>query len=172
MKPNVLFTGIIKNEFGLHFNQNKLNTSYKDTAAYFWLVSNLVFPYTPLWKHSLGFHSKSGGLSNQLHYFEKGKEKKKKICVTQMKSQQEFSLLTSPATVTSHYGYMGSPGSSARKKSSCNAGNLGSIPQLGRSPGGGNGNPLQHSCLENPRDRGACWATVHVVPKSQTRLSN
>ena len=74
----VLFTGIIKNKFGLHFNQNKLNTSYKDTAAYFWLVSNLVFPYTPLWKHSLGFHSKSGGLSNQLHYFEKGKEKKKK----------------------------------------------------------------------------------------------
>ena len=64
MKPNVWFTGIIKNEFGLHFNQNKVNTSYKDTVAYFWLVSNLVFPYKPLWKHSPGFHSKSGGLSN------------------------------------------------------------------------------------------------------------
>ena len=72
-----------------------------------------------------------------------------------MKSQQEFSLLTSPATVMSHYGYMGSPGSSAGKESACNAGNLGSVSQVGRFPGGGNGNPLQYSCLENPRDRGA-----------------
>ena len=45
------------------------------------------------------------------------------------------------------------------------------IPLLGRSPGGGNGNPLQDSCLENPMDRGACWATVHGVAKSQTWLS-
>ena len=42
------------------------------------------------------------------------------------------------------------------------------IPELGRSPGGGNGNPLQHSCLENPMDRGAWWAIVHRVTKSQT----
>ena len=47
-----------------------------------------------------------------------------------------------------------------------------SIPGLGRSPGVGNGNPLQHSCLENPMDRGAWWATVHGFAKSQTRLSN
>ena len=47
----------------------------------------------------------------------------------------------------------------------------GCIPGSGRSPGEGNGNPLQHSCLENPRDRGACWATVHEVAKSWTRLS-
>ena len=40
------------------------------------------------------------------------------------------------------------------------------IPQSGRSPGGGNGNPLQYSCLENPGDRGAWWATVHTVAKS------
>ena len=46
----------------------------------------------------------------------------------------------------------------------------GSIPGLGRPPGGGHGNPLQHSCLENPTDRGAWWATVHGVPKSWTRL--
>ena len=46
----------------------------------------------------------------------------------------------------------------------------GSIPGSGRSPGGGNGNPLQYSCLENPMDRGAWWATVHGVSKSQTRL--
>ena len=44
--------------------------------------------------------------------------------------------------------------------------------QLGRSPGGGNGNPLQYFCLENPMDRGAWWATVHGVAKSWTRLSN
>ena len=46
----------------------------------------------------------------------------------------------------------------------------GSIPGLGRSPGGGNGNSLQYSCLENPMDRGAWWATVHRVVKSRTRL--
>ena len=47
----------------------------------------------------------------------------------------------------------------------------GSILGLGRSPGGGNDNPLQYSCLENPTDRGAWWATVHGVAKSWTRLS-
>ena len=54
------------------------------------------------------------------------------------------------------------------KESACNAGDLGSIPGLGRSPGEGNGNPLQHSCLENPMDRGAWWTTVHGVTKSRT----
>ena len=52
------------------------------------------------------------------------------------------------------------------------AGDVGSILGLGRSPGKGNGNPLQYSCLGNPMDRGARWATVHEVPKSQTQLSN
>ena len=46
----------------------------------------------------------------------------------------------------------------------------GSIPRLGRSPGGGNGTPLQYSCLEKPMDRGAWWAAVHGVRKSRTRL--
>ena len=45
-----------------------------------------------------------------------------------------------------------------------------SVPGLGRSPGGGHGNPLQYSCLENPMDRGAWWTTVHRVTKSWTRL--
>ena len=58
------------------------------------------------------------------------------------------------------------------KVSACNAGDLGSIPGLGRSPGKGNGNPLQYSCLENPMDGGAWWATVHRVAKSQTQLSD
>ena len=53
-----------------------------------------------------------------------------------------------------------------------NAGDLGSIPGLQRLPGEGNGNPLQYSCLGNPMDRGAWWATVHGVAKSWTQLSD
>ena len=64
------------------------------------------------------------------------------------------------------------PGGSYSKASACNAGDPGSIPGSGRSPGEGNGNPLQHSCLENPMDGGAWSATVHGVAKSRTRLSN
>ena len=56
--------------------------------------------------------------------------------------------------------------------SACNAGDLGLIPGSGKSPGEGNGNLLQYSCLENPMDRGAWRATVHRVAKSQTRLSD
>ena len=67
---------------------------------------------------------------------------------------------------------MGFPGGSEVKVSVCNMGDPGSIPGLGRSPGEGNGNPLQNSCLENPMDREAWWATVHGVAKSQTRLSD
>ena len=58
---------------------------------------------------------------------------------------------------------MSFPGSSAGKQSACNAGNPGSIPGLGRSPGEGNGYPLQYSCLENPMDREAWRATVHGI---------
>ena len=47
---------------------------------------------------------------------------------------------------------------------------MGSVPGSGRSPGGGHGNPLQYSCLENPMNRGAWWATVHRVTKSRARL--
>ena len=57
---------------------------------------------------------------------------------------------------------------SVRKESTCNAGDPGSIPGLEKSPGGGNGNPLQYSCLENSMDRGAWQATVHGVTSSQT----
>ena len=60
------------------------------------------------------------------------------------------------------------PGSSAGEESACNAGDLGLIPGLGRSPGGGHGNPLQYPCLENFMDRGAWQATVHGVAKSRT----
>ena len=58
------------------------------------------------------------------------------------------------------------------KESTCNTGDLGSIPGSGRSPGEGHGNSILYSCLENPMDRGAWQATVHGVEKSQTRLSD
>ena len=64
------------------------------------------------------------------------------------------------------------PGGSDDKQSSCNVGDLGFIHWLGRSLGEGNGNPLQYSCLENPMDRGAWWATVHGATESQTRRSD
>ena len=62
----------------------------------------------------------------------------------------------------------GFPGGSEVKASACNMGDPGLIPGLGRSPGERNGNPLQYSCLENPMDGGAWWATVHGVTKSWT----
>ena len=66
---------------------------------------------------------------------------------------------------------IGFPGDSAGKES-CYAGDLGLIPGLGRFPGEGNGKPFQYSCLENPMDRGAWWAAVHGVAKSQARLND
>ena len=70
---------------------------------------------------------------------------------------------------------MGFPGGASDKNPPASAGDVrdaGSIPGSGRSPGGGHGNPLQGSCLENPVDGGAWWATVHSVAKSRTPLSD
>ena len=64
--------------------------------------------------------------------------------------------------------YLGFPGGSDGKDSACKARDLGSIPGSGQSPGEGNGNPIQYSCLENPVDRGAWWATVHSVAELNT----
>ena len=64
------------------------------------------------------------------------------------------------------------PGGSDYEESACSAGGPGLISRSGRSPREGNGNPLQYSCLESSMDREAWWATVHVVAKSRTRLSN
>ena len=58
------------------------------------------------------------------------------------------------------------------KSLSANVVDAGWIPGMGRSPGEGNGNPFQYSCLENPMDQGTWWATVHRVAKSRTRLSD
>jgi len=64
--------------------------------------------------------------------------------------------------------HIGFPGGSNDKESACNVGDLGLIPGSGISSGNRNGNPLQYSCLENPKERAALWATVHGVAKSQT----
>ena len=61
---------------------------------------------------------------------------------------------------------------SALKNPPANAGDSGLVPGFGLTPGEQNGNSLQYSCLENPMNRGAWWATVHVVAKSQTQLSD
>ena len=66
------------------------------------------------------------------------------------------------------YTYSGFPGGSVGKESASNMGDTGLIPGWGRSPGEGNGNPLQYSCLENSMDREAWWATVLGVTKNQT----
>ena len=67
---------------------------------------------------------------------------------------------------------LGFPPGSEGIESACNVEDLSSIPGLERCPGKENGNPLQYSCLENPMDGGAWWATVHRVAKSQTGLSD
>ena len=71
-----------------------------------------------------------------------------------------------------HLGELGFSDGSHGKESACSAGDPNSIPDSGRSPGEGNSNLLQYSCLENPMDRGTWQATVHGVAKSQTRLSD
>ena len=75
-----------------------------------------------------------------------------------------FYVCLSPLSLT------GCPGGSDGKESACRAGDPGSLSGLWRFPGGGHGNPLQYSCLENPMDRGAWWVTVHGVANSQTQL--
>ena len=82
------------------------------------------------------------------------------------------SVQQSESVIHMYYFSWGFPGGSEVKVSAWNAGDLGSIPGSGRSPGEGNGNPLQYSCLENPMEGGAWWTTVHGVAKSRTRLSD
>ena len=80
--------------------------------------------------------------------------------------------ILSPCIFTFYAEYiMGFPGGTSGKNPSANAGDIrdaDSIPGSGRYPGGGHGNPLQYSCLENPMDRGVCWATVHRVAELDT----
>ena len=82
-------------------------------------------------------------------------------------SQELLQHHSSKAPVLQHYAFF--PGGSISKESACNAGDLGSIPGSGRSPGEGNSNLLWYSYLGNPTDRGAWWASVQRVKESQTR---
>ena len=77
----------------------------------------------------------------------------------------QFITVKKNATYEHLYTFMGFPHSSVGKESACNAGDLGSIPGLRRSPGEGNGNPLQYSCLRNPIDRGAWRSIAHGVTR-------
>ena len=79
--------------------------------------------------------------------------------------------VSSPSSVFSFTYLLDVPGGSDGKASAYNARDPGSIPGLGRSPGDGNVNPFQYSCLGNPMDRGALQTSVHGVAKSQTRFS-
>ena len=116
-----------------------------------------------------------------------GKELRKGVKVRNVierkgnESEQRFTALPQGVTVLPRWETVdsqllcqrrGFPGGSDSKESACNTGDVGSIPGPGRSPEKGNDNPLQYSCLENSRDRGAWWATVHEVKKSRTHLSN
>ena len=83
----------------------------------------------------------------------------------------EMIVASHPFNLASPSAYWGFPGSSDGKASAYNAGDLGSIPGAGRSPGEGNGNPVQYSSLENSMDQGAWWASAHGFAKSRTWLS-
>ena len=82
--------------------------------------------------------------------------------------EQEIKLASSTLSLEADALISEPPGGAGVKVSACNVGDLGSIPGSGRSPGEGNGNPLQYYCLENPMGGGAWWATVHGVAKSRT----
>ena len=88
------------------------------------------------------------------------------------KSRITGSFIELPTNSTTPLHREGFPGGSDGKEPACNAEDLSSVPGLGRSPGEGNGNPLQYSCLENPRGRGTWWAAVHWVTKSRTGFSD
>ena len=81
---------------------------------------------------------------------------------------EEISSLSHSVVFLYFFALIAEEGGSRVKASACNAGDLGSIPGLGRSPGEGNGNPLEYSCLENPMDGGAWRATVPRVAESDT----
>ena len=87
--------------------------------------------------------------------------------IKHFEQQWNFELI-----LTHYVSFMGFPGDSECKESTCNAGDLDLMPGLGRSPGEGNSYPLQYSCLGNAVDRGAWQATAHGVTKSRTRLSD
>ena len=118
------------------------------------------FPVSPL--SSLDQTPKIGAREAGLHTQPRAAQKKTQVFSEELKTEKPH---FPPENVWKH-GKEGwaSSGDSEGEESACSAGDVGSIPGWGRSPGGGHGNPLQYSCLENPMDRGACWVMVHGVP--------
>ena len=94
------------------------------------------------------------------------------ICAEQNFWDTEYHTSLTSIAIAKLLSDVGFLGGSDGKESSCNARDPGSIPGSGRSPGEGNGNPFQYSCLENPMDSGPWQATAQRVTKSQTQLSN
>jgi len=86
-------------------------------------------------------------------------------------AEQDFMCILYTHTHTHTHILIGFPDGSNGNESVCNVRNPSAIPGLGISPGKGNGNSLQYSCLENSKDRGTWWTTIPGAPKSQTRLS-
>ena len=117
------------------------------------------------WKRS--FTEVNSDQSNGIFLFS---QEKGKLCFTPWFVLNEFIL--EPRICFILFCIWGFPGGSDGKESVCNVEDLASIPGLRWSPWEGNGYPLQYSCLENPMDREAWWATVHGVAKSQTRPSD
>ena len=91
------------------------------------------------------------------------------LCTAPLLQSSWWSFFLLNSSLKYHSGF---PGGSEVKVSAYNVGDLGLTPGSGRSPGEGNGNPLQYSCLENPMDGGAWWTTVNGVAKRWTRLSD
>ena len=94
------------------------------------------------------------------------------LCLTFVQFSEHLPRHRATGIWWGHLITIGFPRCSGSKAPAYNAGDLGSIPGSRRSPGEGNGNPLQYSCLENPMDGGAWWATAHGVTKSRTQLSD
>ena len=94
------------------------------------------------------------------------------ICILQMRKLKFKEVVVLFCFLTKASGYVNFPGGSDGRASAYNAGDSGSVPGLGRSPGEGNGTPLQYSCLEKSHGRRSLAATVHGVAKSQTQPSD
>ena len=137
------------------WNISKVNSTVKDHV----LWSSGIYPRDVIMIWHLGFPGSSAGKESTCNAGDP------RVDFWVRKFPWRRDRLSTPV-------FLGFPGGSDGRESTCSTGNLGSIPGLGRSPGGGHGNQLQYSCLENSMDRGAWRATVHGVSKSQAQLSD
>ena len=133
----------------------------------FWLFTFLTGTFTTLWTKMQQKKNKFCSTTFGPH---KQYLTQKKTAVLSVLPMSIHLFLRNKYILILYFGVF--PGGSDSKEPACNVGDLGSIPGSGRSPGEGNGNPLQYSCLENSVDGGAWGAVIHGVAKSQTRLSD